>query len=65
MGPFVIISEKSSIIEFYWPNTFSENNRTDSVYPALYLMKCNVTFKGTATFLQNKCKYGGALYAEV
>ena len=64
MGPFVIISEKSSIIEFHGSNTFSENNCTDSVYPALYLMQCNVTFKGTATFLQNKCKYGGALYAE-
>ena len=64
MGPLIIISEKSSMIEFHGSNTFSENNCTDSVYAALYLMQCNVTFQGTATFLQNKCRYGGALYAE-
>ena len=64
MGPLLIISDKHSMVEFYGSNSFSENNCTESVYPALYLMQGNVTFHGTATFFQNKCRYGGALYAE-
>ena len=51
-------------VEFHGTNTFLGNNFTDSAYPALHLKYCNVTFNGNTTFLQNKGRYGGAIYAD-
>ena len=52
------------MVEFQGSNTFAQNNGTHSTYPALRLQQCNVTLHGSATFLQNKGWYGGAIYAE-
>ena len=48
-------------VNFHGSNTFTENDSTDS---ALSLRHCSVTFNGDTTFLQNKGRYGGAVYAE-
>ena len=39
-------------------------NIRNSASTALKLWQCNVTFYGNTTFLQNKGRYGGAIYAE-
>ena len=49
------------MVKFYEYNTFADNY---GMYSAVYLKQCNVTFYGNTTFLQNDCRYGGALYAE-
>lgn len=70
MGPLVITSSgESSMVEFHGSNTFADNTctSTDSayaIYSALYLSCCNVAFYGNTTFLQNKCRLGGAIYAK-
>ena len=71
MRPLTITSFGGfAMVEFYGSNTFADNacTSTDSVhysdlYPVLHLKKCNVTFHGNTTFLQNKGRYGGAICA--
>ena len=48
-------------VNFHGSNIFTENNSTDS---ALSLRHCSVRFYDNTTFLQNKGKYGGAVYAK-
>ena len=69
MGPLVITLRESSLIEFHGSNTFADNTCTSTdlayaIYSALHLSQGNVTFYGNTTFLQNKCRYGGAIYAK-
>ena len=63
-GPLVIISSEKSFIEFHGYNTFTKNDCTDLVYSALHMWKCNAIFYGNTTFLQNKGRDGGAIYAK-
>ena len=66
MGAVVISSfgSEKAVVEFYGSNTFGDNNCTDSAYSPLHLMECYVVFYGNTTFLRNKGRYGGAVYAE-
>ena len=66
MGAVVIssFSSEKAVVEFYGSNTFDDNNCTDSAYSPLHLSQCHATFYGNTTFLQNKGRYGGAVYAE-
>ena len=63
MGPLLISTLSSSLIEFHGSNTFAYNNCKESVYSVLHLMQGNVIFHGNTTFLQNKGRYGGAICA--
>ena len=66
MGAVVIssFSSEKAVVEFYGSNTFDDNNCTDSAYSPLHLSQCYVIFYGNTTFLQNKGRYGGGVYAE-
>ena len=62
--PLVINTvEKSSVVEFHGSNTFANNDCKDLGYSTMHLIQCNVTFHGNTTFLQNKGRYGGVIYA--
>ena len=63
-GPLVITSLEKSFVEFHGYNTFTKNGCTDLAYSVLHLLKCNVVFYGSTTFLQNKIRDGGAIYGE-
>ena len=55
------------MVKFYGSHTFAKNNNycKDFVPPVLHLIQCNATFFGNTTFLQNKGRDGGAIYAEL
>ena len=59
--------EESTVVKFHGSHTFANNNNyyKDFVLPVLHLIQRNVTFYGNTTFLQNKGRDGGAIYAKL